>query len=281
MSGLHKIGIIAGAGCYPRLLVEGAKAHGVERVDVIAIRGSTERATKRAADSVHEIGIGEIAVGLEWAAKENYDGVIMAGQVNPLSLFRSRFDATTRRWLSELKSKNAHSIFGKLIYEFEKAGLKVLPASLFMEKHLPGVGVLTERAPTAEESVALEHAAKVAKDVGVHDVGQTVMVKDGMVVAVEAFEGTNAAIKRGGRLGGKGAVVFKAARDGHDMRFDIPVVGLRTLKVMKKAGATALGFQAGRLLLLEREKVLEFANRHGIAIKGFDSGLPPAPWIVT
>ena len=117
----------------------------------------------------------------------------------------------------------------------------------------------------------------VAHDVGVHDGGQTVVVKSGMVLAVEAFEGTNAAIRRGGRLGGRGGVVFKAAREGHDMRFDIPVVGLKTVKVMKSAGATALGFQAGRLILLDREAVVKFADRHGIAIVGVESGLPPAP----
>ena len=117
----------------------------------------------------------------------------------------------------------------------------------------------------------------VARDVGRHDVGQTVVVKSGMVLAVEAFEGTNAAIKRGGKLGGKGSVVFKAAREGHDMRFDIPVVGLKTLKTMKKAGATALAFQAGRLVLLDREAVVRYANAHGIAIVGVESGLPKAP----
>jgi DUF1009 family protein len=98
-----------------------------------------------------------------------------------------------------------------------------------------------------------------------------------MVLAVEAFEGTNAAIKRGGKLGGKGSILYKAAREGHDMRFDIPVVGLKTLKVMKKAGVTALAFQASRLVLLDKEKVIEYANKHSIAIVGFDSSLPPAP----
>jgi DUF1009 family protein len=98
-----------------------------------------------------------------------------------------------------------------------------------------------------------------------------------MVLAVEAFEGTNAAIKRAGRLGGKGSVIFKAARAGHDMRFDIPVVGLKTLKVMKKAGVSALAFQAGRLILLDREDVIAYANKHSIALVGVDSGLPPAP----
>jgi DUF1009 family protein len=103
------------------------------------------------------------------------------------------------------------------------------------------------------------------------------MVKSGMVLAVEAFEGTNAALRRGGKLGGGGAVVFKAARRGHDMRFDIPVVGMKTMKIMKKAGAGVLGFQAGRLIMLEREKVIKFADDNGIAIIGCESGLEKAP----
>jgi len=117
---------------------------------------------------------------------------------------------------------------------------------------------------------------EVAADVGRHDVGQTVLVKSGMVLAVEAFEGTNAAIRRAGKLG-KGSVIFKAAREGHDMRFDIPVVGLKTLKTMKRAGVTALAFQAGRLIMLDREEVVAFANRHDIAIVGVKTDLPPAP----
>ena len=115
------------------------------------------------------------------------------------------------------------------------------------------------------------------RDMGRHDVGQTVLVKEGMVLAVEAFEGTNAAIKRGGKLGGKGAVIVKGAREGHDMRFDIPVVGLKTLKVMKSAGVTALAFQAGRLILLDREAVIAYANKHNIALVGIETDLPAAP----
>jgi DUF1009 family protein len=103
------------------------------------------------------------------------------------------------------------------------------------------------------------------------------MVKEGMVLAVEAFEGTNAAIRRGARLAGKGAVLFKAARDGHDMRFDIPVIGLKTLKIMKKSGVTALGFQAFRQIVLDRDEVVKFADKNNIAIVGVDSGLPGAP----
>lgn len=269
--------VIAGSGSYPRLVVEGAKKAGVKRVDVLAVKGSTERATVKAADGVHWIAIGGIAEGIRWIGRGGYDGAVLAGQINPLSLFRGKFDDEVKQWLAELPVKNAHSIFGKLIEKFADAGVPVLPASLYMDENIPGAGPLTKRGLSDAEKSDVKHAIDVAADVGRHDIGQTVMVRSGMVLAVEAFEGTNAAIKRGGRLAGEGSVVFKAAREGHDMRFDIPVVGLKTLKKMKKAGATALAFQAGRLVLLDKADVIAFADRHGIAIEGIDSGLPPAP----
>ena len=274
---MDRLVVIAGSGSYPRLLVEGAKKTGVGRVDVVAIKSSTSRATCRAADGVHWIALGSIAEGIRWVGANGYEGAVLAGQVNPLSLFRGRFDAEVKSWLAELPVKNAHSIFGKLTEKFADVGVPVLPASLYMDDSMPGAGPLTRRGLTEDEARDAAHAAQVAADVGHHDVGQTVMVKSGMVLAVEAFEGTNAAIRRGGRLGGRGSVVFKAAREGHDMRFDIPVVGLKTLKVMRRAGATALVFQAGRLVLLDRDEVVDFADRHGIAVVGVDSGLPAAP----
>ena len=274
---LKKFLVVAGGGTYPRLIIEGAKRAGVERIDVVAIRGSTERATWKAADNVHWITLGGIAAGIRWAGSQDYDGLFLAGQVNPLSLFRGRFDDEVKSWLAELPVKTAHTVFGKLIEKFEERGLKTLPASCFMDGHMPGAGLLTDRPLTAEEESDVAHAATVARDVGAHDVGQTVMVKRGMVLAVEAFEGTNAAIRRGGRLGGPGSVVFKAAREGHDMRFDIPVAGLKTLKTMHRAGARVLAFQAGRLVLLDRDKAVAYANAHGIALLGVESGLPHAP----
>ncbi|MBR1559730.1 MAG: UDP-2,3-diacylglucosamine diphosphatase LpxI [Clostridia bacterium] len=205
------------------------------------------------------------------------DGAVLAGQINPLSLFRSRFDDEVKAWLRSLPCKNAHTIFGKLVEEFEKAGVRILPATCYMDGCLPGEGVLTARAPDAREARDIAYGAVVVRDMGRHDVGQTVLVKEGMVLAVEAFEGTNAAIKRGGKLGGKGAVIFKGAREGHDMRFDVPVRGLKTVKMMKSAGVTALAFQAGRQIVLEREAVVAYANRHGISLVGVKTDLPPAP----
>ena len=269
--------VIAGAGIYPELVVRGAKAAGVARVDVLSVRGSTDRATIRAADHVHPINIGGIAAGIRWVAAQGYDGAVLAGQINPLSLFRSRFDDEVKAWLRSLPCKNAHTIFGKLVEEFEKAGVRILPATCYMDDCLPGEGVLTDRAPDVREAKDIAYGALVVHDMGRHDVGQTVLVKEGMVLAVEAFEGTNAAIKRGGRLGGRGAVIFKGAREGHDMRFDVPVIGLKTIKTMKSAGVTALAFQAGRQIVLEKEAVIAYANRHGLALVGVATDLPPAP----
>ena len=273
---ISKLLVVAGAGSYPRLVIEGAKRAGVETVDVLAVKGSCVRATRKAADSVVAFSAGECDKATVWAGQMGYDGVILAGQVSPMSLFRGKFDETVKGWLKAMPVKNAHTIFGKLVAELERCGAKVLPASLYMDECLPGVGQLTVRGLTPEEEDDVRRGIQVAADVGRHDVGQTVLVKSGMVLAVEAFEGTNAAIKRAGKLC-KGSVLFKAAREGHDWRFDIPVVGLKTLKTMKKSGVTALAFQAGRLILLDREEVIAFANRHGMAIVGVDSSLPPAP----
>ena len=274
---ISKLLVIAGAGTYPLLIVQGAKRAGVGRVDVLAVKGSTTGATVKAADGVKWTAIGAISQAIRWAGGEGYDGAILAGQINPLSLFRGKFDAEIRAELEAMPVKNAHSIFHRLIELFAAVGVKMLPASLFMDDNLPGAGALTKRGFTPAEESDIAHAIKVTHDMGVHDVGQTVMVKSGMVLAVEAFEGTNAAIKRGGKLGGKGAVVFKAAREGHDMRFDIPVIGLKTLKRLKKSGVTALGFQAHRLILLDRDAVIAYADKHDIALVGVESGLPPAP----
>lgn len=277
MDNISKIIVIAGAGSYPRMIVEGARRAGVKTVDVLAVRGSADRATVAAADHVHVEGIGHALAGVRWVAENGYDGAILAGQINPLSLFRTGFDAETRALLSSLSCKCAHTVYGRLVAEFESHGVRMLPASSYMDGHLPGEGPLTSRVPDERELSDISRGSEVMNDMGRHDVGQTVLVKDGMVLAVEAFEGTNAAIRRAGKLGGKGAVLVKGARDGHDMRFDIPVIGLKTLKTARKAGVSAIAFQASRLILLDREDVVAFANRHNIAIVGFKTQFPPAP----
>ena len=269
--------VIAGGGTYPACLVAGARKAGVPRITVLALRGSTSYATAALADDRAWFGVGELKAIFDWAATLGATHCIMAGGITPIALFRTRFDALARSWLKELPVKNAHTIFGKIAIEIEKLGIRVLPASCYMDDYIPGIGVLTRRAPDERETRDIEFGHRVARDICGMDVGQTFLVKEGMILAVEAFEGTNAAIRRGGKLGGKGAVVVKVAKEGHDMRFDIPVIGKQTISMLRKAGISALAYQANRLVMLEREKVVAAADRMNITIVGLDSGLPPAP----
>lgn len=269
--------IIAGAGQYPLLVAQGARAAGVQRIAVLALRGQASRKIDRYADEVCRIGVGEVQRAMEWIRSRAIRQVMLAGQIHPTALFTTRFDAKAREIMSRLKTKSAHTIFGAVAALLEESQLQVLPASTYMERFLPEAGVLSARAPDARETADIAHGHRAALTLGAVDVGQTVVVKDGMILAVEAFEGTNQTIRRGGKVGGKGAVVVKVAKEGHDMRFDIPVIGEATIATLKKAGVSALAFQAGRLVMLERPKVVAAADRLNIALVGLDSGLPAAP----
>ena len=269
--------LVAGSGTYPALLAEGARRAGVPKIAMVAIKGMTARSTARLADTVRWFGIGEIRSIFEWAGAQGCADGVMAGQITPVALFRTRFDDLSRRWLSELRVKNAHTIFGKIALEMENIGLRVIPASCYMDDSIPGAGLLSTRAPDPREEADIAFGYDVATRICGLDIGQTLMVKDGMILAVEAFEGTNKAIRRGGKLGGKGGVVVKVAKDGHDMRFDIPVVGVKTVQTLSKAGATCLAFQAGRLVMLDKPAVVRLADRRGISLVGLPTPLPPAP----
>ena len=249
----------------------------MKHVSVLALRGTTERTTAKLGDETVWFGVGEVRAIFDWIAKQRFDAGIMAGQIHPLALFTTRFDDLARAWLGGMHVKNAHTIFGKVAVEMERLGLRVLPASCYMDAHIPAAGVMTRRAPDARETRDIAFGHRVACDICGLDIGQTLVVKDGAILAVEAFEGTNQAIRRGGQLGGKGAVVVKVAKVGHDMRFDIPVIGEATIATLKKAGVSALAFQAGRLVMLERDRVVAAADKLNLAIVGLDSGLPPAP----
>ncbi|HHU13619.1 MAG: UDP-2,3-diacylglucosamine diphosphatase LpxI [Kiritimatiellae bacterium] len=269
--------IVAGDGTYPACIAVGARKAGVQRITMLALRGSTARATAALADTCVWFGVGEIQRIFEWVTSMDFSHGIMAGGITPIALFRTRFDTLARTWLKELPVKNAHTIFGRIAIEVERVGIRMLPASCYMDEHIPGVGVLTRRAPDEREASDIAFGHRVACDICGLDIGQTLLVKDGMVLAVEAFEGTDRAIRRGGKLGGRGAVVVKVAKNGHDMRFDIPVIGAKTIPVLRRAGVSALAYQAGRLVLLDRPAVIAAADRMNIAIIGLDSGLPPAP----
>jgi DUF1009 family protein len=260
------LGLIAGKGAYPVLLAGSARQQGVRKLVTIAFRGETRRAIQPLSDEVRWIHLGQYGRVLDALQASGVRHAVMAGQITPTHLFRVRLDARMLVLLRKLRTRNAETIFGAVADDLKEIGVTLLPASMFMEAHMPAAGNLSQRGPDAREKADIELGFKVAKMSSGLDIGQTVVVKEGTVLAVEAFEGTDAAILRAGRLGGPGSVVVKVAKAGHDMRFDIPVVGEHTLKVLKKARASTLALEAGRAILLEKEQVIEKADRMGLCL---------------
>ena len=250
--------VLAGAGALPKLVLRGARAAGVKRLGALGFKGTTPGSTLSLADWSARISISSVSRFRECVRASGFRHVILAGQINPLSFFRAAFDPELRSILATMRVHNAHTMFGRLVSEIEALGAKVLPSSLFLGAHIPRPGLLTKRPLSPDEEADLTYGSKLA-------------------LAVEGFDGTNATIRRGGRIARRGAMVVKVAKHGHDMRFDIPAVGLKTLKVMRKANCTALAVQAGRTVFVDLPAVVAEADRRGIAIVAFDSGLPPAP----
>lgn len=262
----ESLGLIAGKGAYPRLLAESAKKHGVKRVVAVAFKKETDPVIEKAADEVQWVHLGRFGHMLEILEHSGVKCAVMAGQITPTHLFRLRPDSRMIALLKRLRERNAETIFGAVGEELQAVGVELMPASLFMEDHMPGPGQLSRRAPTQDEAQDIRLGLKIAKITSRLDIGQTVVVKQGTVLAVEAFEGTDKAVRRAGKLGGAGIVVAKAAKPGHDMRFDIPVVGIHTIALLRKVRAAALAVEANRTILLERDKVVERADSAGLAL---------------
>ncbi|MDD4623144.1 MAG: hypothetical protein PHG71_07900, partial [Kiritimatiellae bacterium] len=163
---MERLLIMAGSGAYPACVAAGARKAGVRHITMLALRGTTARAAVRLADERVWFGVGEIRAIRDWVAANRFDGGIMVGQIRPLALFRTRFDDLARAWLGALPVKNAHTIFGKLTEELERAGLRMLPASCFMDEHIPGAGVLTRRAPDGREARDIEFGHRIARETG-------------------------------------------------------------------------------------------------------------------
>lgn len=261
----ESLAIIAGKGAYPIALAQSARAQGVKRIYAVAFKGETDRALERLVDAMEWIYVGQLGALLDRMKNSGARVAVMAGQITPTNLFRVRMDRPMLELLGRLKERNADTIFGAIGDELKKVGVELQPASLFMETSMPTPGRLSRREPTAEEQADIALGLRVAKATSGLDIGQTVVIKQGTVLAVEAFEGTDAAIRRAGDLGGEGGVVVKVAKRGHDMRFDIPVVGMHTMKTLRKAGIRVLAVEAGRTILLERERVVQEADRLGLS----------------
>ncbi|HAL92293.1 MAG TPA: DUF1009 domain-containing protein [Verrucomicrobia bacterium] len=271
------LGVIAGRGTYPWQLARSAHAQGVKRVVAFAFKRETEWAIEKHADEVVWLHLGSLGALLDAVKAKGISQIVMAGQIKPTRLFSLRLDGKALAILKTLKKRNAHTIFGAIADELKAIGADLLPAYCFMETEMPAAGTLGRREPTEGERADIRLGAHVAKVTSGLEVGQTVVVKDGTVLAVEGFEGTDETILRAGRLGGAGAVVVKVAKRGHDMRFDIPIIGTRTFKMLKKAKVSCLAVEAKRTILLEREKLVAEADRLGLAFVAFDSAAAEGP----
>ncbi|MBN2684970.1 MAG: UDP-2,3-diacylglucosamine diphosphatase LpxI [Pontiellaceae bacterium] len=252
--------IIAGRDAYPLMLARAARDAGVKRIVVLGFKGETRKEIASLVDEVHWMHLGNMRPFLDQLAATGIRQAVMVGQIAPSNLFYLRFDKLAREMMNALETKNAHTIFGAVVEKIEELGITVLPGNAFMECYTPSVGQLSRRAPTAREQADIELGLRLVKGTSAFEIGQTVAIKDGIIIAVEAFEGTNQTIRRAGRVGKAGTVIVKVPKEGHDMRFDIPVVGTKTFKMMKKAKVSCLAVEAGKTILLEKEKLIALAD---------------------
>ncbi len=267
-----RYGLIAGNGQFPFLVLEAARSRGIEMV-VAAIREEASPELESLAARFHWLGLGELSQLIRVFKQEGVSRALMAGQVKHTQIFSSiRPDWKLLQLLLSLKEKNTDALIGGVAKVLLEEGIVLEDSTLFLEPLLANEGILTKRAPSAEERQSLDYGRKVARGLAQYDIGQTVVVADGACVAVEAMEGTDAVIRRAAELArGKPLRIVKVAKPNQDMRFDVPVVGLPTIAVMKECGATALSLEAGKTLLFDREQLLAEADGSGIAIIGTPS----------
>lgn len=276
-----KLGLIAGNGRFPFLLLDAARAQGLPVV-VAAIKEETdaemdERAARDAGVTVHWLSLGELSRLIETFHKEGVTRAVMAGQVKHKQIFSSiRPDWRLAKLLMSLRTRNTDMLLGAVAKVLGDEGIELMSSTAFLEPLLAQEGVLTERAPDEEERKNIEYGLRVAKAVAGFDIGQTVVVAAQACVAVEAMEGTDATMERAGGLMRsleeeastleRRLTVVKVAKPNQDMRFDVPVIGMRTVETMIAAGASCLSVEAGRTLLFDRDNMLRRASEAGIAI---------------
>jgi UDP-2,3-diacylglucosamine hydrolase len=260
------LGIIAGNGVYPRTLAIAARKAGVKKIVAAAFTDETDPSISEHADVVEWLRVGQLGRLLKFFREHDVHRVIMAGQIAPKNLFDLRPDVKALVVLAKLKQRNAESIFTAIADELGKADIHLLPATTFLENDLAAKGLIAGAKLSRTEEEDVDLGWNVAKEMARLDIGQTIIVKNGTVLAVEAFEGTNDAIKRGGALAREGAVMIKVAKPNQDMRFDVPVIGVETIKVAADAKLRVIAVEAGKTLLLERDKVIVLAQRSKISI---------------
>ena len=263
---LHTLGIIAGNGVYPRLAADSARKAGVNKIFAAAFTGETDPALEQRVDLIEWMRVGQLNRLLKFFRAQNVHHAIMAGQIAPKNLFDLRPDVKTLMLLGKLKERNAESIFAAIADELAKIGVELLPATTFLEDSLAPAGLIAGPKLSRREQEDLDFGWRIAKEIARLDVGQSVIVKNGTVVAVEALEGTNEAIRRGGALAREGAVMVKVAKPNQDMRFDVPVIGVETIRTAAETQLRVIAVEAGKTLMLERDAIVDLAERSKISI---------------
>jgi len=260
------LGIIAGNGVYPQLVADAARKAGVNKIVAAAFTDETDPVLQQQVDVLEWMRVGQLGWLLKFFRGQGIHHAIMAGQIAPKNLFDLRPDLKALMLLGKLKQRNAESIFAAVADELAKIEVDLLPATTFLEDSLarPGLIAGPKLSPRQEHDVEL--GWNVAKEIARLDIGQTIIVKNGTIVAVEALEGTNEAIKRGGTLAREGAVMVKASKPNQDMRFDVPVIGVETVRIAAESGVRVIAVEAGKTLLLERDAIIALANSSNMSV---------------
>ncbi len=268
----RRIGIVAGSGRFVAPAVTDLRRSGLRPV-VLGIEGKTRPEIKRAAEVFTAVKPGEIGKALAFFKSNEVFEIMFLGKVEPSVIFRPEFlDTEARKLLRGVNGRSASALLEAVFGFLEANGLKVLNPASLLESHFCGPGVLTRKIPSPDTLGDVDFGLRVARLLADLEIGQTVVVKDGSIMAVEAIEGTDKAIRRGGSLAGPGFVVVKAGRTAQDSRIDVPAVGLDTVRTLVRAGGAALGIEAGKVAFFQREAAVALADAHGAAIvaRAFD-----------
>lgn len=264
---MEKIGLIAGNKKFPILFSQAAKKRNYYVV-AVAIKGDTLAELKKYVDKIYWIGLDEFSRLFEIFKNEGLTRIVMAGQINPSRLFSKELQKNReiKELLESIKDKKADTIFGAVAQKLNDFGFQLMDSTTLVEELLPKKGTLTKREPTFAEWEDVYFGWELAREIAYLDIGQTVAVKNKAIVAVEALEGTDNLIKRAGRIAQEGITVAKVSKPKQDMRFDIPVVGLNTVKNLIKVKARCLAIEAGKTLFIDKAESIQLADKKGIAI---------------
>lgn len=262
------IGIIAGNGVYPETFIEAARRHAPEvRLVMAAFENETRSHIVPTADAAAWFRVGQLGKLMKFFRAEGVTEAVMVGQIAPKNLFDLRPDLRTLVLLARLKERNAETLFGTIADELAKDGITLLPATTFLDDQLPGPGPVCGPPLSKRQLADAAFGFRIAKATSALDIGQTVLVRHGTILAVEAFEGTNACIRRGGELGKRKEVLLvKVSKPSQDMRFDIPVIGCQTIETCAEAGVSGIVIEAGCTLMLEKTEVARLCGLHKIGI---------------